>query len=92
MFSSNRGDSAAISEALNNGGAQSVSEDTFETLRIEAGIPRYGIDMGETNVVTETNLDDAVSFTKGLLFGAGNHRPHQTSRPRGEEARRSRNR
>lgn len=55
--------------ALTNAGAQSVGEDTFETLRIEAGVPRYGIDMDETNVVTETNLDDAVSFTKGCYIG-----------------------
>src|SRR5262249_31475996 len=34
-----------------------------------AGLPRYGIDMDETNVVTETNLDDAVSFTKGCYVG-----------------------
>ena len=55
--------------ALTNAGARSVSKETFETLRIEAGVPRYGIDMDETNVVTETNLDDAVSFTKGCYVG-----------------------
>jgi folate-binding protein YgfZ len=38
-------------------------------LRIEAGIPRYGVDMDETTIVTETNLDDAVSFTKGCYLG-----------------------
>jgi len=41
----------------------------LETLRIEAGIPRYGIDMDETTVVTEANLDEAVSFTKGCYLG-----------------------
>lgn len=65
----NRGDSARIRNALTLAGARSVSEDTFETLRIEAGVPCYGIDMDETNVVTETNLDDAVSFTKGCYIG-----------------------
>ena len=40
-----------------------------EILRIEAGIARYGIDMDESNVVTETNLEDAVSFTKGCYLG-----------------------
>ena len=65
----NRDDSAAMRDALKHAGARSVGEDTFETLRIEAGIPRYGIDMDETNVVTETNLDDAVSFTKGCYVG-----------------------
>jgi folate-binding protein YgfZ len=55
--------------ALRNAGVQTISADTFETLRIEAGIPRYGMDMDETIVVTETNLDDAVSFTKGCYLG-----------------------
>jgi folate-binding protein YgfZ len=50
-------------------GATPVSERVEEMLRIEAGIARYGVDMDETNVVTETNLDDAVSFTKGCYLG-----------------------
>jgi folate-binding protein YgfZ len=49
--------------------AQSFSSEVAETLRIEAGISRFGIDMDETRVVTETNLDDAVSFTKGCYIG-----------------------
>jgi folate-binding protein YgfZ len=51
------------------GGATPVSERVEEILRIEAGIARYGRDMDETNVVTETNLDDAVSYTKGCYLG-----------------------
>jgi folate-binding protein YgfZ len=50
-------------------GATPVSPEVEEILRIEAGIARYGIDMDETNVVTETNLDDAVSYTKGCYLG-----------------------
>jgi len=50
-------------------GAVPVDAETFETLRIEAGVPRFGVDMDETNVVSETNLDDAVSFTKGCYIG-----------------------
>jgi folate-binding protein YgfZ len=64
-----RDDLTTLCEALTKAGAQSISDETFETLRIEAGIPRYGIDMDENNVVTETNLDDAVSFTKGCYIG-----------------------
>jgi folate-binding protein YgfZ len=56
-------------ELLAETGGQSVGPEVLETLRIEAGIPRYGVDMDETNVVTETNLDDAVSFTKGCYIG-----------------------
>jgi folate-binding protein YgfZ len=58
-----------LRETFEKAGAQPVSAETFETLRIEAGIPRYGLDMDDTNVVTETNLDDAVSYTKGCYVG-----------------------
>lgn len=58
-----------LGEVLTNAGAPAVSANTSETLRIEAGIARFGLDMDETKVVTETNLDDAVSFTKGCYIG-----------------------
>jgi folate-binding protein YgfZ len=58
-----------LRETLTAAGAQPIGADTAETLRLEAGIPRFGIDMDETKVVTETNLDDAVSFTKGCYIG-----------------------
>lgn len=50
-------------------GAHPTGYDVFEKLRIEAGIPRFGRDMDESNVVTETNLDDAISYTKGCYLG-----------------------
>lgn len=50
-------------------GAVAVDETTENILRIEAGVPRYGIDMDENTVVNETNLDDAISFTKGCYTG-----------------------
>ena len=59
----------AVRDSLITAGAESLGAETLETLRIEAGIPLYGVDMNETNVVTETNLDDAVSFTKGCYIG-----------------------
>ena len=40
-----------------------------ETLRIEAGIPRYGVDMDAETLLLETCLDDSVSFTKGCYLG-----------------------
>jgi folate-binding protein YgfZ len=55
--------------ALSSAGAVPVGRDALDMLRIEAGIPRYGIDMDETNVVLETGLDEAVSFTKGCYIG-----------------------
>jgi folate-binding protein YgfZ len=46
-----------------------VGAQAQETLRIEAGIPRYGIDMDEDNLLLETGLDQAVSFDKGCYLG-----------------------
>ena len=60
---------ASWTEKLVAAGAQPVSQDVFEILRIEAGIPRHGVDMDETNVVLEANLDDAISYTKGCYVG-----------------------
>jgi len=60
---------AELRHALSEAGTVPVDQDTFEILRVEAGIARYGRDMDESNVVTETNLDDAVSYTKGCYIG-----------------------
>ncbi|HMJ25858.1 MAG TPA: glycine cleavage T C-terminal barrel domain-containing protein [Pyrinomonadaceae bacterium] len=62
-------DNQSLVDLLLSAGAHPVGSEAAETLRIEAGIPRFGIDMDETKVVTETNLDDAVSFTKGCYIG-----------------------
>jgi folate-binding protein YgfZ len=60
---------SALANAFIEAGAISVAEETFETLRVEAGVGHFGKDMDESNVVTEANLDDAVSFTKGCYIG-----------------------
>jgi folate-binding protein YgfZ len=65
----NAGDCGSVVEKLVAAGAQPVSPETFEILRIEAGIARHGQDMDETSVVLETNLDDAISYTKGCYVG-----------------------
>lgn len=58
-----------LRQAILDAGATAVGEETFEILRIEAGIARFGRDMDETNVIPELNLDDAVSYTKGCYVG-----------------------
>jgi len=68
LFVSNSG-TQALSGSFTAAGAKPLSASAWETLRIEAGVARSGIDMDETNVVTETNLDDAVSFSKGCYIG-----------------------
>lgn len=60
---------SALANAFIEAGAVTVTDETFETLRIEAGVGNFGRDMDESNVVTEANLDDAVSFTKGCYIG-----------------------
>ena len=43
---------------------------TQEVLRIEAGIPRFGVDMDSSHVITETTLErDCVSYEKGCYLG-----------------------
>jgi folate-binding protein YgfZ len=59
----------SLRQVLNDAGAKSVHHAMADLLRIEAGILSYSVDMDETTVVTETNLDDAVSFTKGCYLG-----------------------
>lgn len=59
----------ALWKAFVEAGAHAVGDDALEILRIEAGLPRYGADMSDANVVLETGLDEAVSFTKGCYLG-----------------------
>jgi folate-binding protein YgfZ len=50
-------------------GGRPLPEAEAEILRIEAGTPRYGLDMDEERLPIEANLEDAVSFTKGCYLG-----------------------
>ncbi len=48
---------------------QEISTELYETLRIENGIPKYGIDMDETTIVPELGLDGLISYNKGCYIG-----------------------
>jgi folate-binding protein YgfZ len=51
-------------------GAVDVDEAAAEVLRVEAGRPRYGIDLDDTVIPQEAGLNErAVSFTKGCYVG-----------------------
>jgi folate-binding protein YgfZ len=51
-------------------GIQPVGEIAAEILRIEAGIPRYSVDMDETNIPLECNLEAThISHDKGCYVG-----------------------
>lgn len=56
--------------ALRAAGAVEVSADAAEILRVEAGIPRFGAEMGTATMPAEAGIvEDAVSFTKGCYIG-----------------------
>ena len=46
-----------------------VGRSALETLRIEAGIPRYGIDVDDTTIPIEAGLWSALNFEKGCYVG-----------------------
>ncbi|HSH96025.1 MAG TPA: glycine cleavage T C-terminal barrel domain-containing protein [Roseimicrobium sp.] len=44
--------------------------DAWETVRVEAGIPRFGVDMDETNLAPEAGIAGrAISYNKGCYIG-----------------------
>ncbi len=64
------GEVAAIRLHLQSEGATLGSEETFETLRIEAGTPVYGQDIDENRFVMEVaHAARAVCYTKGCFIG-----------------------
>jgi len=50
-------------------GLQAVGETAFEILRVEMGVPKYGIDMDESTLALEAPLERAISLTKGCYVG-----------------------
>jgi folate-binding protein YgfZ len=63
-------DAAAMRTKLVDAGAVVASDETAETLRIEAARPRFGVDMSTETIPLEAGLEDrAISFTKGCYVG-----------------------
>ncbi len=63
-------DADATRTRLADAGAARASEDTAETLRIEAARPRFGTDMTTDTIPLEAGIEDrAISFTKGCYVG-----------------------
>ena len=51
-------------------GGRACGWDAFEIARIETGIPRFGADMDESNLVPETGIESrAISYSKGCYIG-----------------------
>jgi folate-binding protein YgfZ len=63
-------DAGRLREALREAGAVEVSPKAAEILRIEAGVPRFGAEMGTETMPAEAGIvADAISFTKGCYIG-----------------------
>lgn len=63
-------DHDAVWSALLEAGATAVGEDAAEVLRVERGEPRYGLDLDDSTIPQEADLNErAVSFTKGCYVG-----------------------
>jgi folate-binding protein YgfZ len=55
--------------ALEAKGAVPLDASTYEQVRVEAGVPRFGQDMTETTIPLEANLDRALHYNKGCYIG-----------------------
>ncbi|MGB2752634.1 MAG: glycine cleavage T C-terminal barrel domain-containing protein [Pyrinomonadaceae bacterium] len=58
-----------LRHALEGAGSIEISEELYETLRIESGTPKYGVDMDETTIVPELGIDSLISYNKGCYIG-----------------------
>jgi folate-binding protein YgfZ len=63
-------DTQALTRALCERGAEAISVQAAEIVRVEHGRPRYGVDMDDGTIPQEAGLNErAVSFTKGCYVG-----------------------
>jgi folate-binding protein YgfZ len=59
-----------VTGALCEAGAVPVSAQAAEIVRVEAGVPRFGAEMGTATMPAEAGIvEQAVSFTKGCYIG-----------------------
>ncbi len=60
---------AEVWQALLNAGVVPLSEETYQVLRVEAGQPEFGRELGDEYIPLEANLWNDVSFKKGCYTG-----------------------
>jgi folate-binding protein YgfZ len=59
-----------VADALRQAGAKDMDAAAVEAVRLEAGIPRFGVDMDEETIPLEAGIESrALSFTKGCYVG-----------------------
>ena len=49
--------------------AQPIGWNALESLRIEAGVPRYGAELTDSVIPLEAELEHAIDFEKGCYIG-----------------------
>jgi folate-binding protein YgfZ len=60
----------AVRNAIEHAGAVLIDAKTWDLLRVEAGRPRFGVDMDADTIPLEAGIEDrAISFTKGCYVG-----------------------
>jgi folate-binding protein YgfZ len=65
-----RAEADRITTTLENAGAVPCGGEAYESARIEAGTPVYGVDISEANLPQEVARDEAaINFTKGCYIG-----------------------
>ena len=60
---------AEVVEKLKGGGAVEASLEEAERVRVEHGVPRYGVEITEGYIAQETRQMQALSFSKGCYLG-----------------------
>ncbi len=60
---------ARVWQALLGAGVVPLSEETYQILRVEAGQPEFGNELGDDYIPLEANLWNDVSFKKGCYTG-----------------------
>ena len=63
------GDAPTVREAFETAGARPVGHEAYESLRIEAGTPRFGQDVDESVLLSEIPFENLLSHTKGCYPG-----------------------
>jgi folate-binding protein YgfZ len=62
-------EAAVLWQALADAGARPVGMAALDTYRVEGGVPWYGRDVDQAQILPETGLEDLVSYTKGCYIG-----------------------
>ena len=71
-LSFDRSESLPIWDALTEAGGgtlEPLGDETLEILRIEAGIPRFGVETDDSVIPLEANMGELIDFDKGCYVG-----------------------